>query len=444
MAKTQTREVLFFRPTLPQQKALDVLYIAKPFITLLKFGRQTGKSYLALMDMITRGMNSERPIKIRFVVPVYSLAIKHMQTIDMLFDGHESVKDMIFKKIKYKEQEYHFHNGTIASFISAEAEDNLRGDTADFMYIDEAAFIKETVYTEILLPMLTRTRGRLMMFSTPNGRNWFYDLYNKGTDPANKDLVISVEATYLDLKDEEDFDSIQRTILAMKESMTSTSFQREVMGEFVSDQSLFYGVDSAIYDDEWIRKYKEDELTYIDGVRSRATRKFIGIDIGVVEDYTALTLIDENGVVLDIDYFNMNKEKYNHAQFKQRIVDFINKYKNSGLVAAYMEINNKEILFDELSEMDGMEMLFPIRTSITNKPLMIDRLRLLFEKGLIRILNDKELIKELYAFTSVQNPTTGKVQYRGSEGIHDDLVMSLAIANFCREEELTAGFTEVY
>ena len=438
----EVQQIKLYEPSKPQREALEIVYNKEPFITCLKFGRQTGKSYLALMDMINRGMNATKPLKLRFVVPVYSLAVNHMQTIDALFSGMEDIKSMIFKKIRYKEQELHFHNGTIAKFLSAESEDGLRGDTAHFMYIDEAAFIKETTYTEILLPMLTRTAGKVLMFSTPNGKNWFYDVYNEGLDSSNNN-VISLAADYRDLSEQSDYESILNTITAMKRSMTASAFNREVLGEFVSDQSLFTGVESATYQGKWLEDYLASKEEIKHGVKVNATATFIGIDIGVVHDYTVLTLIDSNGVVLDIDRFNMNVEKYDDRGFKARIKDFIVKHKE-GLVAAYMEVNNKELLYEELSRDPELYMLLPIVTNLTNKPVMVDRLISMCDKGEIRIPDMKQLHKELYAFSSIQNKNTGKWQYRGSEGIHDDMVMSLVITVTCMFEEGTSGYTETY
>lgn len=435
------QQIKLYNPSKPQQWANDVVYRDKPFITCLKYGRQTGKSYWGLMDMIIRGMNT-RNQKIRYVVPAYSLGTKHMQTIDNLFNGNEDIKNQIFKKIKYKEQEYQFHNGTVASFLSAEAEDNLRGDTCHFMYIDEAAFMKETTYTEILLPMLTRTKGRVAMFSTPNGKNWFYDLFNKGLKEENHDIVKSISATYLDLADQEDYTDIMKVINSLKDTMSSNAFNREVMGEFISDKSLFAGVSTVRRDEEWYKEYHRDSVEVYNGVRI-APKKYIGIDIGVVNDFTVLTCMDENNVVVDIDRFNMSNEKYTHKEFKTRINKFYRKHLPD-LVSAYMEINNKELLYDELVDEFDMYKLNPVLTTAGNKASMVDRLVKLFDSQKIIIPFDEQLEKELYAFSSVQNKVTGKWQYRGSDNINDDMVMSLVITVVCKHEETTSGYTDVY
>lgn len=438
---SDVQQIKLYNPSKPQLAANDVVHGIKPFITCLKYGRQTGKSYWALMDMMGRGMNTPNQ-KIRFVTPAYSLATKHMQTIDSMFNGFEDVKDKIFKKIRYKEQEYTFHNGSVASFLSAESEDNLRGDTCHFMYIDEAAFMKETTYTEILLPMLTRTKGRVAMFSTPNGKNWFYDIYQKGLKPENHDLVYSLTATYEDLSEQDDYEDILRVIMALKDTMSANAFNREVMGEFISDKSLFAGVADARKSQKWYDDYNKQSVEYHNSVRI-APKKFIGIDIGVVNDFTVLTCVDINNVVVDIDRFNMSDEKYTHKEFKERIYKFYKKHE-SDLVSCYMEINNKELLYDELLDEYQMYKLNEVRTSAMNKPVMVDQLIKLFDEYAITIPFNEELEKELYAFSSVQNKVTGKWQYKGSDGIHDDMVMSLILAVVCKNEETATGYTEVY
>jgi len=437
----KVQKIKLYNPSKPQQWANHVVHNLKPFITVMKYGRQTGKSFWALMDMILRGLNNKNQ-KIRFIVPSYSLASKHMQTIDNLFSGNEDLKEKIFKKIRYKEQEYTFWNGTVASFLSAEAEDNLRGDTCHFMYIDEGAFIKESTYTEILLPMLTRTKGRLAIFSTPNGKNWFYDLFMKGLKEENHDLVYSLSATYLDLKDQEDFVDIERVIEALRSSMSANSFNREVMAEFISDESLFVGVAEARKSTEWYKDYYETSVEIVNKVRV-APKKFIGIDIGVVNDFTVLTCIDSNKVVVDIDRFNMANEKYSHTEFKERIAKFYNKH-GQDLVAAYLEVNNKELLYEELIYEYGMTKLLDIRTSAGNKAQMVDILIKLFDEYSIAIPYNEQLEKELYAFSSVQNKVTGKWQYKGSDNINDDMVMSLVLAAVCMNEEMSSGYSEVY
>lgn len=423
-------KIKFYNPTPPQIKALNVLYIQKPFITLMNYGRQTGKSFMALMEAmnmcITKyGWNGSLQYRVMFVTPSYNLAAKHIQTIEAMFENNKEAAALLFKDkgIKTKQQEIHFKNGAILLFRSAEMGDNLRGDTINFMLIDEAAFIPKKMINEVLLPMLTRTQGRVLIFSTPNGRNWFYDMYTQGQDPKNKSNIISVKADYRELND----DDVNRVIASLKANMTSSQFAREVLGEFVTDGSLFNNVEGRIFPEG----HEIDE---------RCDR-FIGIDVGVVNDYTVLTCINKKGEVIDIDRFNTKEDNLNYEEYKERIKAFVRKH-DKYLVSAYFEINNKDLLFEDITSDEDMYKIEAFNTNVSTKPKIINNLIKMFEDEEILIPDNNTLIAELYAYSSKTNPITGKVQFQNQGEAHDDTVSSLALAAWARKEWCDGGYTQ--
>lgn len=359
-----------------------------------------------------------------FLTPTYMLATKHIQTIQSIFEDNQQAMNLIFKPngIKTKSQEIHLANGSVIVFRSAEQGDALRGDTINFAFVDEGAFIPKSIITEIVMPMLTRTQGRMCIISTPNGRNWFYDMFNEGQKPENADNIISVRADYRDLADED----VTKVIMQMKKNMTKSEFAREVLGEFVSDASLFSDVEGRIIPEG----HKVDMLC----------DRYIGIDIGVVNDYTVLTCINKRCEVIDIDRFNMKEEDMTYKEYIDRIKAFIIKH-NHRLVCAYFEINNKDLLYDELTSDERMYKIEPFNTNISSKPKMINHLIKLFEEGKILIPNYDVLIAELYAYSSKTNPITGRVQFQNVGEAHDDTVSSLALATWCLHEQTDGGTT---
>ena len=69
----------------------------------------------------------------------------------------------------------------------------------------------------------------------------------------------------------------------------------------------------------------------------------------------------------------------------------------------------------------------PFTTTNATKAAIIDGLALAFERGELTILNDATLINELQAYESERLPS-GLIRYSAPEGMHDDCVMSLALA----------------
>ena len=130
------------------------------------------------------------------------------------------------------------------------------------------------------------------------------------------------------------------------------------------------------------------------------------------------------------------------VEFRNRIKEFYLHQDRDGLLAAaYFEVNNNDLLFDDLSEDDRLYKLVPFHTTSKSKPVIIRNLIKLFEEKTIKIPNDTELIKEVYDFKSKRNPITGNLQFSNTEGKHDDMVMSLAIAAYCAFEEQDGGVT---
>jgi predicted phage terminase large subunit-like protein len=56
----------------------------------------------------------------------------------------------------------------------------LRGDTIHGLVMDEAAFCPQDTWDSECQPMLMRHRGWAIFISTPNGQNWFEELYHRG------------------------------------------------------------------------------------------------------------------------------------------------------------------------------------------------------------------------------------------------------------------------
>ncbi len=424
-----TLDIKLYQPTPPQLDLLDIIHNVKPVITLANFGRQTGKTYASMIDALYQGMNGKAQ-KILFISPTYDNNRRIMTDIDTLFEDHKEMKELIFESIRYKEQEYVFKNtGSVLSLRSAEQGDTLRGRKAHKIYIDEAAFINESTVVEILLPMITRTNGTMVITSTPNGRNWFYEWFLKGQENHNDfdaSKLVSIQKDYRDLEDEE----VDKVISVFKDIMTTDQFNREVLAQFITDDTLFSNVDICIKKEE-VEINDSDEL-------------FIGVDIGVSNDFTVLTVMNQDYEVIEIDHFNMREDKLTHKEFKDRIMRMYYKYYKH-LVAMYIEKNNQELLIEELEDdyKDSYK-IYPLGMQTETKGVVISNLRFLFDKMRISIPDNSILINELYGYKAKRSALSGRLQYSNKGVDHDDHVMSLAIAAYAVLEETGAGIITTY
>ena len=411
-------QIKLYKPTEPQVDFNRLINEDKPFIGCLVAGRQTGKTFFMQNDCVMRALNNTNH-RMFWVSPIQDQANKVMKDIESMFNNHQDVWNKIIKRYDRKANELYFYNGSFIKFRSADSGDNLRGATLDFIYLDEAAYMKLDFINEVLLPMVTRTGGRVAAASTFNGPNWFFDWYKDGQLEENFQQVKSIKKTYLDLNDA----VVSRTVLGIKKSMTKAQFDQEFLCKPTSSSSLFSNVEDAIAE-----------------LNTPYERVYIGMDIGVAQDYTVLTAMTEDYHVFDIDRFNYKEEGMDSPQFKERIKDFYMKHDDK-LAAAYFELNNNDLLFDEIVSDERIYKLIPIHTTSKTKPEMIRNLIKLFEDKIIKIPKDDNLVKELYDFKSKKNPITGNLQFSNTDGRHDDMVMSLAIAAFCAREEQDGGVT---
>jgi hypothetical protein len=412
-------QLKLYKPTEPQKDFLRIIYEDKPFITLAAMGRQTGKTYCMMNDAVMRALNTPKH-RMFWVSPIQDQANKVMKDIEAMFSNHQDVFEQIVTRFDRKHNEIYFYNGSFIKFRSSEAGDNLRGATLDFIYIDEGAFIKEAFINEVLLPMVTRTNGRVVMSSTFNGKNWYWDWFIRGKDPENKEQIMSIKRTYLDLNDPD----VEKTVLGIRKSMTKAQFDQEFLCKPVSADALFSDIEEAVS--------KETPTDY--------ERVYIGMDIGVAQDYTVLTAMTQDHHVIDIDRFNFKEEGLDSDGFKQRIKEFYLKHFDK-LAAAYFEINNNDLLFDDLTSDERMYKMLPFQTTSSSKPDIIRNLIKLFEDRNIKIPDYDVLIKELYDYKGKKNPITGNMQFSNTDGKHDDCVMSLAICAWCCTEEQDGGVT---
>lgn len=70
---------------------------------------------------------------------------------------------------------------------SAKYPESLVGEALSGVIMAEAAKLKEKVWTKYIRPTLADFGGWSLMTSTPEGKNWFYEYWQRGQDPRNTD-----------------------------------------------------------------------------------------------------------------------------------------------------------------------------------------------------------------------------------------------------------------
>ncbi len=140
-------------------------------------GRRWGKSLLAAKEIEPVLMLPGRRVWV--VAPTYDLANKVFREV---WDSLIVKRQLPTSRRSEVELSLRFLWGASLEGKSAENPDSLVGEGLDLLVIDESAKMSPRVWERYLRPTLTDKMGQALFISTPEGYNWFYQLYLRGQD----------------------------------------------------------------------------------------------------------------------------------------------------------------------------------------------------------------------------------------------------------------------
>lgn len=372
--------------------------------------RQTGKTMLAQNQVIKWALENKN-VTIMWVSPTNSQVNKVYKNIIQAVGDSPMVKS---HKATAGDIEIVFSTGSIIKFKSAAAEDGLRGETVHYMVIDEVAFIKETTFMEILLPMLNTAGRKCLVISTPKGKsNWFHKHFMRGKQGDRK-----YKSYHFNCYDNPFANA--DIIATAKSSMPGKIFQQEYLAEFVDGGMVFENINEVC-------------VTNKSPIPKPGQSYYAGIDLALKNDYTVFTVVDSEGDMVWYDRFN----QITGPELKERLVRNIRTWKP---VNTLVELNNMgQVIYDDLKYMYEVKNLQGWNTTYSSKNEMLMRLLNAFAEKSLTCPDDDILKAELETF-EMTITSSGKIHFAAAEGFHDDMVMSLAIAREAQAKAINNRF----
>ena len=196
-------------------------------------GRRCGKSNLAIKMLLAKALEAPEGSAVVYVAPTLGQA--RQIAWDALLDQGRPV----IKQAHVNNMDITLVTGRKIHIRSAENPDALRGLKLYFCVIDEAAFVKEDVFTKILRPALADLKGEAVLISTPDGRNWFYDAFKTGEGNS-----ADWKSWHLTTKDNPTIDPEE--IEAAKKNLSTFHFNQEFMASFTNSGS-------GMFKEEWLK-----------------------------------------------------------------------------------------------------------------------------------------------------------------------------------------------
>jgi len=320
-----------------------------------------------------------------------------------------------------------------------------RSLAGSFLIVDEAAFIEsiDTIWAAVY-PIIS-TGGRAFILSTVNGvGNWFYETYHRAVEEANAFTAVDIKwkehpeyfrnpnfnhlykemenrtpALYVDA-----WEGITKANMPRKQWLQEYECEFLGTGDTFVDGAILTSLAENVNSDYYIkynnrmRVWKEPEpfYDYIIGVdtalgrdRDYSAAQVVNIYNGevVAEFYSNKTPINEFANILNKEgqYYNTANIVVERNTVGNHVLDLLfndHEYENlwhddNGLPGFQVTAKNRDVILSELEE--------SIRTNVLK-------------------INSQRTLNELNTFV-INN--TGKIT--ADKGKHDDLIMSLALAN---------------
>lgn len=304
--------------------------------------------------------------------------------------------------------------------FSMDSPNSIRGFTVSgILVMDECAFFPDTLvdgsdpWSSVIMPITKARKPKVLAISTPKGkRGFWYNMYLKAVEGEKGYREITATIYDDSLVTPEEIEDIKKTVSPL-------AFKEEFLVEFLdSSLTFFVGYEHCFQD----FSFKDNEKVWV------------GVDLSSNgEDNTVVTLINDSMQVKQYIIDGTLDTKY------KKIANIIDSIPN--LVAGYLENNGVgSPMINEIKKLvKHSHKLYEWTTTNSSKEEIISNLAVkIANKEIFFNNDDKALFSELGRFI-VKYTKTGKMQFEGANGSHDDRCMSLAMSLQCRNDFKLSG-----
>lgn len=274
---------------------------------------------------------------------------------------------------------------------------------------DEVAYWRPEAWNEVLKATVLVKGKKVLLLSTPKGKNQFYTIFNlaKENDNYQSFFGTSYDNPFIDIEEIED----------AKRSLPEHIFKQEYLAEFLDDgSSVFRNIKECI---------KDAPIT---------THLFAGVDLGRADDWTVLSIVNDKNE-------EVYCERWRHMEWSaiiNNVVKALNEYKPNTLI----ESNGaQDAIFEQIRDKVNFSKskVKPFVTTSKSKQAIVEDNIVCFENLEIGILGYDWQVNELEVFTYEYNLKTRTIKYSAPVGLHDDYVMSRSIATHAHKTMKKTG-----
>jgi hypothetical protein len=370
---------------------------------VLACGVRWGKTRVAAWEALAAAIQPRKESRGWIVAPTYDLGQKVFREVVEL-----STTRLRHRIRELKESERLLMLSNLAggrSEIRVKSADNptsLLGEALDWVVIDEAAQLKSSIWQSYISQRLVDRHGWSLTISTPRGRGWFYEAYQRG---QGRDADYQSWNCPSWQNPSLDADLIEAERARLPESV----FAQEYAGAFIEGTGAVF-------------RHVREAATGVLQEAKQGERYFAGIDLARTEDYTVLVVMNNKHQVVFVDRFHRLDWGLQVARLKAGT----SRYPFCSVLVDSTGVG--EPIY-ELLKKAGMHVQAYTLTA-KSKSDIITNLMVMLEQRQIQLPTYQqcpELVEELEGF-EYSLTDDGNVRMRAAGSGHDDSVIALALA----------------
>jgi len=299
-------------------------------------------------------------------------------------------------------KELRFPNDSVIQMRTAENPESLAGASVDGFIFDEFSMARESVWTEQLAPTLITTNGWGCFIGVPKGNNWASALWRnaKSEEGWNQFHFTTLDNPMIE---HADYERIRKPMPLMMQ-------QQELLAEIISGRGQVFRNVTECAGPTWA-EYPTPGRVYV-----------AGLDWARENDFTVITVID--AISKECVYYH----RMHHTPFYDQLEKIKELHQLWGFQRIISETNNLGRPLTEQLAREGLP-IEPFDTNKSTKREVIELLQVAFETESLKIPLDELMIDELESM-ELNLTKTGHPQFSAPKGMHDDIVMSLALAHW--------------